>query len=81
MKTEELKNRRNSTKNWIAIGLILGINHVYHHGFNLSIFKGDELTLKNILITIPIWTIVGLGFGYLMKLFNNQSDKKYSNQQ
>ena len=41
---------------------------------------GNEITLKMILIGIPIWTIAGLGFGYTMKYFMGKRAKSLTKQ-
>ncbi len=37
--------------------------------------EGDEISLKRILIGIPIWLIGGIGFGYSMRK-NYKPEKK-----
>ena len=39
-------------------------------------FEGQEITLKTLLLGIIIWTIGGLGFGYIMKIFMNKTMNK-----
>lgn len=59
-------------KSWVKGGLSWG-------GFMFLVvtlvypcFAGQEITLKSVLIGLILWTIVGLGFGYTMKIFMNK---------
>ncbi|GAB1429733.1 hypothetical protein MASR2M18_05650 [Ignavibacteria bacterium] len=36
------------------------------------IMAGESITLRKVLIGIPIYIIFGLGFGYAMKLINRR---------
>jgi len=39
------------------------------------LFAGNEITLKMILIGIPVWTVAGLVFGYTMKYWMGKRTK------
>ena len=52
---------------WLKLGFGWGgFMYLYMTLVN-PLIDGDNITLKMILIGIPIWTIAGLGFGYTMK--------------
>ena len=44
--------------------------------FGFPYFDGQEITLKSILIGLIIWTVAGLAFGYIMKIFMNKTMNK-----
>ncbi|MCX8020478.1 MAG: hypothetical protein N2747_08305 [Chitinophagaceae bacterium] len=61
---------------WVKQGLLFGL---YMYVFMILIFpliEGEEITLRKILLGIPLWTIGGLIFGYLMKLISGKSKSK-----
>ncbi|MGY0393032.1 hypothetical protein ACW5R3_10790 [Bizionia sp. KMM 8389] len=64
-----------SGNGWIKQGLSWGFfMYLIMTFFSPLIFK-EPITFSRVLISIPIWFIGGLGFGYLMKLFIGNSNK------
>jgi hypothetical protein len=56
-----------SNKLWIKTGLIWGLFMFVSMTFISPLLKGNEITLSDVLISIPVWVLAGLGFGYAMK--------------
>jgi len=66
-------------RGWIIHGLYFGLFMAVFTAFIFPFIKGENLTIRNILFEIAVWTIGGLIFGYLMKLFfGNTKIKKHS---
>ena len=61
---------------WVSQGLAWGLVMYILMAIMFPIFIGDGLTLKHALISIPLWGIGGLAFGYTLKLINNRSGMK-----
>jgi hypothetical protein len=40
------------------------------------LIAGHELTLRTLLIGIPLWLLGGPGWGYTMKIVMNRSERK-----
>ncbi len=59
-------------KNWILSGLIWGAFMFLIISIILPSFSGQIITLKSLFVGVISWTIGGLAFGYIMKLFNNK---------
>ncbi len=53
---------------WVRQGLYWGLFMYVFMALMFPLIDGEGITLKKALIGIPIWTIGGLGFGYIMKL-------------
>ena len=65
---------------WLKLGFGWGgFMYVFMTLVN-PLIDGNEITLKMILIGIPIWTIAGLGFGYTMKYFMGKRAKSLTKQ-
>ncbi|APG65361.1 hypothetical protein LPB136_08350 [Tenacibaculum todarodis] len=60
-------------KKWQKVGLVWGLSMFIFMSFVWPLISGEEITLKKILIGIPIWTIAGFLFGYSQR---NNLDKK-----
>jgi hypothetical protein len=56
-------------KAWRATGLSWGVSMFVIMSIILPYFKGDTITWWTLLLGLIVWTIGGLGFGYMMKLF------------
>jgi hypothetical protein len=61
-------------KNWIRSGLLGGLIMLISMTVSMtvifSLFEGKAITLKMILIEIPLCAIGGLSFGYFMKRYS-----------
>ena len=57
----------------------MGWNYVYFYDNRFPLLAGNEITLKMILIGIPVWTVAGMGFGYLMKYWMGKCTKTETN--
>lgn len=60
-------------KGWIREGLYWGLIMYIMMTFFFPLIDGSGITLKNILVGIPIWAVGGVGFGYSMKLILGKS--------
>lgn len=60
---------------WINMGIIWGEIMYIFMTIIYPLMNGKEITLKMILIGIPIWTICGIGFGYTMKYSIGKKNK------
>lgn len=56
-------------KGWIAQGLSFGMFMLVLNDLLFPLFSPKELSVKTLLVGLPIWLLAGLGFGYIMKLF------------
>lgn len=56
-----------SKKRWVAIGLSWGLFMFIFTTFIMPWLRDEAITTTEILISIPIWTLGGLAFGYTMK--------------
>lgn len=61
---------------WISQGLSWGLIMFVIMTFIYPWFEGNSITMQDILIAIPVWTIGGLGFGFSMKLYMANTAKK-----
>ena len=55
---------------WLRAGLIWGILMYVSMVILFPLIKGDNITQTGLLIGIPIWTLGGLLFGYIMKRYH-----------
>jgi hypothetical protein len=60
-------------KRWIKLGLRWGAYMFVLMSIVFPFLDGKEITLKTLSLGLVIWTIAGLVFGYIMKLFFNKS--------
>lgn len=63
-------------KGWIKVGLSWGLFMFVLMTFFFPLIDSDPITAKKILISIPVWTLGGLSFGYAMKKFFNRQMKE-----
>ena len=61
---------------WISQGLYWGLFMYICMILMYPLIDGESVTLKKTLLSIPIWTIGGLGFGYTMKLISGRKTVK-----
>lgn len=61
---------------WIKQGLIWGGMMFLSMTLGFPLFSGEEITLKNVILGIIIWTLGGLGFGYSMKRYMGKAMNK-----
>ena len=54
-------------KKWVKLGMIWGVFMFVIMTFIWPLIDGDTITLRSVLIAIPIWAITGLIFGYTMR--------------
>lgn len=62
------KHKMYTGKKWIIPGLIWGTIMFVIMTFAFPYLTEQDITLKNILIGIVVWTLSGLAYGYTMKL-------------
>lgn len=72
----DLHEEKNTTKNWLKMGLIWGAIMYVIMTSVFPIFEQKEITQRGLLIGIPIWLIAGLGFGLIMKIWMNKKGKE-----
>lgn len=54
-------------KKWVKVGFSWGVSMFVIMTFIWPLIDGEEITLKRVLIAIPIWTIAGFAFGFTLK--------------
>ena len=74
----ELPKKKNTTKNWLKSGLFFGLFMYVMMTFIFPLIEQESINIKQILISIPLWLIAGLGWGYTMKIWVNKKEKKSS---
>jgi hypothetical protein len=62
--TGDKKNRP-----WIKQGISFGLFMYVFMSILFPLITKDEITLRNLLISLPIWIVGGLIYGYLMKRY------------
>jgi hypothetical protein len=62
-------------RQWIYSGLAFGVIMYLQMTIVYPLFKGDDITLRNIIIAIPIWIIAGVLFGFTMKYYTTRMGK------
>jgi len=72
----EFTEKKNTTKNWLKSGLFFGLFMFIAMTFIFPLIEQEPITKKHILISIPIWLIAGLGWGYTMKIWMNRKGKR-----
>lgn len=72
----EIPAKKNTTKNWLKLGLLLGLFMFVTMQIIFPLIKHEEITQKSILIEIPLWLICGLGWGLTMKWWMNKKSKE-----
>jgi hypothetical protein len=60
---------------WVASGLSWGAFMFVLTSIIFPYFTGQEITFKTLVLGVVVWTIGGLGFGYIMKLYMNKKAK------
>lgn len=63
---------------WIKQGIIWATFMYCFMVFLFPLLEGSDIGLKKALISIPIWLIVGLAYGYTMKVIMNKKGAKLS---
>lgn len=71
----EIKNPY-AGKGWIKEGLGWAFFMFVFMNFVFPLIKEETVTLNKVLISIPIWILGGLSFGYTMKKFYNRQIKE-----
>jgi len=64
----------NEKNGWIYRGLIWGLFMFIFMTLLYPSLSEEPITMKSLLINIPIWIIGGLGFGYTLKLLNQSGN-------
>jgi len=72
----EFPKKKNTTKNWLKSGLFFGLFMFVFSIVVNPLISNVQITQKMILLNILIWTVGGLGFGYIMKIWMNKKGKK-----
>ena len=72
----EFPEKKNTTKKWLRFGLLWGL-FMFVFSITLNpLISNVQITQKMILVNILIWTVGGLIFGYVMKIWMNRKGKK-----
>jgi len=69
---EEITHENTS---WLKTGISWGGFMYVLMTIVVPLIEGKEITLTMMLIGIPIWTVAGLGFGYIMKYWMGKRNK------
>lgn len=56
-------------KRWIVQGVLWGFSMFILTNLAVPYFGGEEITLAGILVRLIVFSVVGLGYGYVMKLY------------
>ena len=72
----ECTEKKNTTKKWLKFGLLWGLFMFVFSIIVNPLISNVQITQKMILLNILIWSIGGLGFGYIMKIWMNRKGKK-----
>lgn len=56
------------TYNWIIVGLFWSTLMFFTLNMVFPVIEGEKMDLSLLAYAIPAWIIVGLGFGYIIKL-------------
>lgn len=59
-------------KRWIIQGLLWGFGMFAMLLLAVPYFESGEIPLKSVLFGLPFWSLSGLGYGYVMKLYYNE---------
>ena len=54
---------------WIKQGLLWGLIMFIICGIIFNYLMNGEITTRNIIIAIPLWTVAGLAYGYFVKRY------------
>ena len=54
-------------KKWIKKGLIFGLFMFVFMALLMLLIQGSEIILRKVLISLVIWLIGGIAYGFLMK--------------
>lgn len=71
----QVDNSKNTTRNWLKLGLIFGILMYLWMTFLMPFLFDSQITKEFILASIPVWLVTGLIFGLSMKLWMNKKGK------
>ena len=58
-------------KNWIVQGLFFGLFMFVFMTIFESLFMSDSFSAKKTLISLPVWIIAGLVYGFILKSTNS----------
>ena len=72
----EFPEKRNTTKRWLISGFFFGLFMFIGMVIINPTVKGDGITLKAVLIGIPLWLIGGLAWGLTMNGWMNKKGKE-----
>lgn len=65
-----------TTKYFLKLGLLFGLFMFVSMVFVFPLIINEEITKKSILLGIPLWTISGLAWGYIMKVWVNRKGEE-----
>ena len=66
----------NSTRKWLVSGLFFGLFMFIAMEILYPLIAEHEITLRALLVGIPLWLLGGLGWGYTMKMVMNKIERK-----
>ena len=61
---------------WITDGLLWGLFMFTTMTFIIPFCSGKEITIISVLVAIPVWTIGGLIFGYIVKRISRKQRRR-----
>lgn len=68
--------QKNTTRKWLVSGLLFGLFMFIAIEILYPLIAEHEITLRALLIGIPLWLIGGLVWGYTMKIVMNKVERK-----
>jgi hypothetical protein len=68
--------KKNKNRVWLISGLLFGLFMYFAMTIIYPLITQQEITLRALLIGIPLWLIGGLGWGYTMKIVMNKLERK-----
>jgi hypothetical protein len=72
----ETPKQKNRTRRWLVSGLLFGLFMFIAIEILYPLIAEHEITLRALLIGIPLWLIGGLGWGYTMKIMMDKIERK-----
>lgn len=71
-----IPEKKNTTRRWLISGLLFGLFMFIMMAIIYPLVTHQEITLRSLLISVPLWLIGGLGWGYTMKIVMIKIEKK-----
>ena len=73
--TYELPEQKIKAKKWLKEGLSWGLFMYIIMNVVAPLIVGEDITKPGLLLGLPMWLIIGFGWGFVMKLWMNRKGK------